>query len=217
MNNKDFLMDYKPVDVSKEVGLVWSIANSLRGAYTSDKYKDVIIPMIIIRRFECALEAKKDLVVEKYKSNPNTPAAILNQISGFPFYNTSEFNLKNLLNDSDNIASNLENYLEGFSANIQVMLNSLEFTSEIKKMDKANRLYGVVKKFSELNLYNDNVDSMKMGYIFEDIIRRFSENAEAGDHYTPREVIRLMCDVLLAEGCGDLLTDEGKIATVLDM
>lgn len=216
MNNKDFLLDYKPVDVSKEVGLVWSIANSLRGAYTSDKYKDVIIPMIIIRRFECALEAKKDLVVAKFESNPNTPAAILNQVSGFPFYNTSKFNLKNLLNDSDNIASNLESYIEGFSANIQTILNSLEFTGEIKKMDKANRLYGVIKKFSELNLYTDNIDSMKMGYIFEDIIRRFSENAEAGDHYTPREVIRLMANVLLAEGCDDLLTDEGKVATVLD-
>jgi len=216
MNNKDFLHDYKPVDVSKEVGLVWSIANSLRGAYTSDKYKDVIIPMIIIRRFECALEAKKDLVVAKFESNPNTPAAILNQVSGFPFYNTSKFNLKNLLNDSDNIASNLESYIEGFSANIQTILNSLEFTGEIKKMDKANRIYGVIKKFSELNLYTDNIDSMKMGYIFEDIIRRFSENAEAGDHYTPREVIRLMANVLLAEGCDDLLTDEGKVATVLD-
>ena len=99
MENKDFLLDYKPVDVSKEVGLVWSIANSLRGAYTSDKYKEVIIPMVIIRRFECALEEKKDLVVAKFESNPNAPAAILNQISGYPFYNTSRFNLTNLLND----------------------------------------------------------------------------------------------------------------------
>ncbi len=216
MNNKDFLLDYKPVDVSKEVGLVWSIANSLRGAYTSDKYKDVIIPMVIIRRFECALEAKKDLVVAKYESNPNAPAAILNQVSGFPFYNTSRFNLKNLLNDSDGIAANLEAYYENFSANVQMILNNLNFKDQIKKMDKANRLYGVVKKFSELNLHTDNIDSMKMGYIFEDIIRRFSENAEAGDHYTPREVIRLMTNVLLAEGCEDLLTDEGKVATVLD-
>lgn len=215
-NNKDFLLDYKPVDVSKEVGLVWSIANSLRGAYTSDKYKEVIIPMVIIRRFECALEAKKDLVIAKFEANPNAPAAILNQVSGFPFYNTSRFNLKNLLNDSDNIAANFENYIEGFSANIQTILSNLEFTKQITKMDKSNRLYGVVKKFSELNLSTDNIDSIKMGYIFEDIIRRFSENAEAGDHYTPREVIRLMANVLLAEGCEDLLTEEGKVATVLD-
>ncbi len=215
-SKKDFLLDYKPVDVSKEVDLVWSIANSLRGAYTSDKYKEVIIPMVIIRRFECALEEKKDLVVEKFESDPNAPAAILNQVSGFPFYNTSRFNLENLLNDSDNIASNFENYLEGFSDNIQKIINSLDFIKQITKMDKNNRLFGVVKKFSELNLYTNNIDSMKMGYIFEDIIRRFSENAEAGDHYTPREVIRLMTNVLLAEGCEDLLTDEGKVATILD-
>lgn len=213
---RDFLMEHNPVDVSKEVGLVWSIANSLRGAYTSEKYKDVIIPMVIIRRFECALEEKKDLVIKKFESNPTIPAAILEQVSGFPFYNTSRFNLKNLLNDSDGIASNLESYFEGFSANVQTILNSLNFKEQIKKMDKANRLYGVVKKFSELNLSTDNIDSMKMGYIFEDIIRRFSENAEAGDHYTPREVIRLMTNLLLAEGCEDLLTDEGKVVTILD-
>lgn len=216
MENKDFLLDYKPVDVSKEVDLVWSIANSLRGAYTSDKYKDVIIPMVIIRRFECALEEKKDLVVAKFESNPNFPAAILNQISGYPFYNTSKFNLTNLLNDSLNIAENFQSYIEGFSANIQDIINGLEFSKQIIKMDKNNRLFGVIKKFSELDLYTHSVDSMKMGYIFEDIIGRFSENADAGDHYTPREVIRLMVNVLLAEGCEDLLTDEGKVATVLD-
>lgn len=92
----------------------------------------------------------------------------------------------------------------------------LKFSTQIDKMDKSNRLYSVVRKFSDLDLYPNRVDSVKMGYIFEDIIRRFSENAEAGDHYTPREVIRLMVNVLLAEGCDDLLTEEGKIATVLD-
>lgn len=213
----EVMFDDTSIDVSKEVGLVWSIANSLRGAYTSDKYKDVIIPMVIIRRFECALEATKDAVVAKHKQNPNLPAALLCQVSQYPFYNTSEFTLKRLLNDSDNIASNLKSYIEGFSANIQLILEKLlKFSTQIDKMDKSNRLYSVVKKFSELDLYPAHVDSMKMGYIFEDIIRRFSENAEAGDHYTPREVIRLMVNVLLAEGCNDLLTDEGKIATVLD-
>ena len=213
----EVMFDDTSIDVSKEVGLVWSIANSLRGAYTSDKYKDVIIPMVIIRRFECALEATKDSVVAKHKQNPNLPAALLCQVSKYPFYNTSEFTLKHLLDDSDSIASNLKSYIEGFSANIQLILEKLlKFSTQIDKMDKSNRLYSVVKKFSDLDLYPAHVDSMKMGYIFEDIIRRFSENAEAGDHYTPREVIRLMVNVLLAEGCNDLLTDEGKIATVLD-
>ena len=213
----EVMFDDKSIDVSKEVGLVWSIANSLRGAYTSDKYKDVIIPMVIIRRFECALEATKDAVVAKHKQNPNLPAALLCQVSKYPFYNYSEYTLKRLLDDSDSIASNLKSYIEGFSANIQLILEKLlKFSTQIDKMDKSNRLYSVVKKFSDLDLYPAHVDSMKMGYIFEDIIRRFSENAEAGDHYTPREVIRLMVNVLLAEGCNDLLTDEGKIATVLD-
>lgn len=213
----EVMFDDTSIDVSKEVGLVWSIANSLRGAYTSDKYKDVIIPMVIIRRFECALEATKGAVVAKHKQNPNLPAALLCQVSKYPFYNYSEYNLKRLLDDSDNIASNLKSYIEGFSANIQLILEKLlKFSTQIDKMDKSNRLYSVVKKFSDLDLYPTHVDSMKMGYIFEDIIRCFSENAEAGDHYTPREVIRLMVNVLLAEGCNDLLTDEGKIATVLD-
>ena len=213
----EVMFDDTSIDVSKEVGLVWSIANSLRGAYTSDKYKDVIIPMVIIRRFECALEETKAAVVDKYRQNPALPAALLCQVSKYPFYNTSEFTLKRLLDDSDNIAINLKSYIEGFSANIQLILEKLlKFSTQIDKMDKSNRLYSVVKKFSELDLYPSHVDSMKMGYIFEDIIRRFSENAEAGDHYTPREVIRLMVNLLLAEGCNDLLTDEGKIATVLD-
>ena len=213
----EVMFDDTSIDVSKEVGLVWSIANSLRGAYTSDKYKDVIIPMVIIRRFECALEATKDAVVARHKQNPNLPAALLCQISKYPFYNYSEYNLKRLLDDSDNIAENLKSYIESFSANIQLILEKLlKFSTQIEKMDKSNRLYSVVRNFSDLDLYPEHVDSIKMGYIFEDIIRRFSENAEAGDHYTPREVIRLMANILLAEGCDDLLTEEGKIATVLD-
>ena len=214
--NYEVMFDDKSIDVSKEVSLVWSIANSLRGAYTSDKYKDVIIPMVIIRRFECALAEKKDAVVAKYKANPKLPAALLCQVSGYPFYNTSEYTLAKLLNDSDNIASNFQSYIDGFSANVQTIINNLDFTKQIEKMDKNNRLFSVVKKFSEIDFNPKSVDGMKMGYIFEDIIRRFSENAEAGDHYTPREVIRLLVNILLAEGCDDLLTEEGKVATVLD-
>lgn len=220
MNDKYFyevMFDDNSIDISKEVGLVWSIANSLRGAYTPDKYKDVIIPMVIIRRFECALEETKKEVVEKHKKNPNLPSALLCQVSKYPFYNTSDFTLKRLLDESDSIASNFKTYIEGFSANIQLILDKLlEFSNQIDKLDKSNRLYSVVKKFSELDLYPDRVDSIKMGYIFEDLIRRFSENAEAGDHYTPREVIRLMVNILLAEGIDDILTEEGKVATVLD-
>lgn len=127
MNEKNFyevMFDDTSIDVSKGVGLVWSIANSLRGAYTSDKYKEVIIPMVIIRRFECALESTKATVVEKHKANPNLPDALLCRVSKYPFYNYSEFTLKRLLDDSDNIAANLKVYIEGFSANIQLIVEN---------------------------------------------------------------------------------------------
>ena len=218
-NEVKVMYDDRSIDVSKEVALVWSIANSLRGPYKSDKYKDVIIPMIILRRLECALDKTKQAVVDAYEKNPNTPKDILEVKSGYSFYNTSPYTLKKLLNDPNKIAENLKEYINGFSSNIQNIFGKeegLDFFPQIDKMDKNNRLYSVVKKFSELDLNPETVDGMKMGYMFEDIIRRFSENAEAGDHYTPREVIRLMANILLAEGCDDLLT-QGKVCTVLDM
>lgn len=218
-NEVKVMYDDRSIDVSKEVSLVWSIANSLRGPYKSDKYKDVIIPMIILRRLECALDKTKQSVVDAYEKNPNTPKDILEVKSGYSFYNTSHYTLKKLLNEPNRIAENLKEYINGFSANIQNIFGKeegLDFFPQIDKMDKNNRLYSVVKKFSELDLDPETVDGMKMGYMFEDIIRRFSENAEAGDHYTPREVIRLMANILLAEGCDDLLT-QGKVCTVLDM
>ena len=134
--NYDVMFDDTSIDVSKEVALVWSIANTLRGAYTSDKYKEVIIPMVIIRRFECALAETKQAVVDKHKANPKLPAALLEKASGYPFYNTSEFTLARLLNDSDNIAENFVSYIEGFSANVQMILANLEFKKQIEKMDK---------------------------------------------------------------------------------
>ena len=102
--------------------------------------------MVIIRRFECALAETKDAVVAKYKANPNLPAALLCQASGYPFYNTSEYTLAKLLNDSDNIASNFQSYIEGFSANVQTIINNLDFTKQIEKMDKNNRLYAMDPK-----------------------------------------------------------------------
>jgi len=210
------MYDDASINVSAEVDHIWSIANTLRGTYSPDKYKNVVIPMIIIRRLECALTKTKAAVVTTFEKNPATPEAVLKRKAGFSFYNASRFTLAELLADSKNIAANFVSYIEGFSANIQEIINNLDFKKEIEKMDKNNRLFGVVKKFSELDLDPTTVDGHVMGYMFEDIIRRFSTNAEAGDHYTPREVIRLMVNILLAEGCDDLLT-EGKVATVLDM
>jgi len=211
----DAMWDDSPVDVSTEVNFIWSIANKLRGTYQSDKYKDVIIPMVIIRRFECALAPTKQKVVDQFKANPAYPAKAMYRVSGYQFYNTSEFDLAELVNDTDHLAANFKSYIQGFSANIQDIIKSLDFDKQIDKMDKNNRLLSVVKAFSELDLNPVTIDNVKMGYIFEDLIRRFSENAEAGDHYTGRDIIKLMVNILLAEGCDDIF-DDGKVITVLD-
>ena len=137
------------------------------------------------------------------------------RVSGYQFYNTSEFDLAELVNDADHLAANFKSYIQGFSVNIQDIIKSLDFDKQIDKMDKNNRLLSVVKAFSELDLNPVTIDNVKMGYIFEDLIRRFSENAEAGDHYTGRDIIKLMVNILLAEGCDDIF-DDGKVITVLD-
>lgn len=215
----DAMWDDSPVDVSTEVNFIWSIANKLRGTYQSDKYKDVIIPMTIIRRFECALAPTKDKVVAQFKANPSFPAKAMYRVSGFQFYNTSEYTLEELCNDSDHLAANFKSYIQGFSTNVQEILLSaekgLDFNKQIDKMDKNNRLLSVVKAFSELDLNPRTIDNVKMGYIFEELIRKFSENAEAGDHYTGRDIIKLMVNILLAEGCDDIF-DDGKVITILD-
>ena len=212
----EYYTDQNHIDVTKEVNLVLSIANSLRGSFEAEKYKDVIIPMVIIRRFECALEETKESFIEYYENNPSKPAQFYEKKTGYPFYNTSKYSLKKLLDDSDSIESNFNSYIDGFSENVKEILNNLEIKNQIKKMNKNNRLYSVVKKFSEIDFNPKTVDNHKMGYIFEDIIRRYSENVDAGDHYTPREVIRLMVEILLAENCDDILTGDSKVVTVLD-
>ena len=215
----DAMWDDSPVDVTAEVNFIWSIANKLRGPYQSDKYKDVIIPMTIIRRFECALAPTKKAVVEQYEKDRTFPAKAMYRISGFQFYNTSRYDLAELVNDSDNLAANFKSYIEGFSPNVQEIISSnergLDFYKQIDKMDKNNRLLSVVKAFSELDLDPRTIDNVKMGYIFEELIRKFSENAEAGDHYTGRDIIKTMVNILLAEGCDDIF-DDGKVITILD-
>lgn len=211
----DAMWDDSPVDVTTEVNFIWSIANKLRGTYQSEKYKDVIIPMVIIRRFECALAPTKQKVLAQYEANPKYPAKAMYKISDYPFYNTSGYDLAELVNDPDHLASNFKSYIQAFSSNIQDIIRSLDFDKQIDKMDKNNRLLSVVKAFSELDLDPHTIDNVKMGYIFEELIRKFSENAEAGDHYTGRDIIKLMVNILLAEGCDDIF-DPGKVITILD-
>jgi type I restriction enzyme M protein len=148
-----------------------------------DKYGDVIIPMVIIRRFECTLADTKQAVIDKFKENPLYPYKAMCRVSGYQFYNTSEFDLKELCNDADHIASNFNAYIAGFSNNVQDILNELEMKKHIEKMNKDGCLYSVVKAFSELDLNPTTYDSIKMGYIFENLIGRFYQNVDAGQFY----------------------------------
>lgn len=211
----DNVWDDTPVDVTAEANFIWSIANKLRGSYMPDKYGDVIIPMTIIRRFECALAATKDKVSAKYEENPNHPPKALCRISKYQFYNTSGYDLAELCNESESIAENFKSYVRGFSANVQDILNELEIEKHIDKMDKDGCLYTVVKAFSELDLSLQTFDSIRMGYIFENLIGRFYQNVDAGQFYTGRDIIKLLVEILMAEGCDDIF-DDGKVITVCD-
>ena len=214
-NKFDTLWDDNPVDVTSDANFIWGIANKLRGSYMPDKYGDVIIPMTIIRRFECALEDTKDAVVKQFKSNPNYPEKAMFRISGYQFYNTSEYNLKELCNDADNIASNFKAYIGGFSKNVQDILQELEMDKNIDKMNADDCLFSVIQAFSDLDLDPKTYDSIKMGYIFENLIGRFYQNVDAGQFYTGRDIIKMCVAVLTAEGCDDIF-DEGKVITVAD-
>ena len=218
MSNKiafDALWDESPIDVTPEVNFIWSIANKLRGSYMPDKYGDVIIPMTILRRLECALEPHKEAVLAKFAENPNYPPKAMYRISGYQFYNTSPYTLKELCNEPDNIKSNFKVYIQGFSAEVQEIFNGLEMFSHIDKMDKDGCLFSVVQAFADLDLDPKTYDSIKMGYIFEHLIGKFYQNVDAGQFYTGRDIIKCLVAVLISEGCDDIF-DDGKVVTVCD-
>lgn len=214
-NNFDIVWDENPVDITSEANFIWGIANKLRGSYMPDHYGDVIIPMTILRRFECVLEKTKKSVVEMYQKNPQYPAKAMYKISGYHFYNVSGFSLKELCNDADNIAANFKAYIEGFSANVSDILTNLSLTTHIDKMESDGCLFPVVKAFSELDLSVEKFDSIKMGYIFENLIGRFFQNVDAGQYYTGRDIIKTMVALLISEGSDDIFED-GKVITICD-
>ena len=211
----DLFWDDNPVDITSEANFIWGIANKLRGSYMPDHYGDVIIPMTILRRFECALEKTKDAVVAQYQKDPQYPAKGMYKISGYQFYNVSGFSLKELCNDADNMAANFKAYIEGFSANVSGILTNLRLKEHIEKMETDGCLFTVVKAFSELDLSLEKFDSIKMGYIFENLIGRFYQNVDAGQYYTGRDIIKTMVALLISEGSDDIF-DDGKIITVCD-
>lgn len=202
-------------DITYEANQIWANANVLRGTYMPDKYGDVIIPMTVLRRLECTLEPTKDKVLAAYKADPNRAPKALCRDAKLSFYCVSEFTLAELLNDSDNLAANFDAYLDGFSNNVQEIFDGLNLRAHIRRMDERNCLYPIVQNFATMNLYPERFDSSRMGGIFEDLIRRFYENVEAGQFYTSRDIVRTMVALALAEGAEDTY-DVGKVITVYD-
>lgn len=185
---------------------IWSICNLLRGPYKRNEYRKVILPLTILRRFDCILEPTKDKVLAEFDrlkgKSENIVSAQLRTITGVPFYNLSKLTFKKLLDDPNHIAPNLNSYINSFSPNVRQIFEKLEFGVQVTKMNDKNLLFNVVKKFAsdEVDLSPANIDNLQMGYVFEELIRIGAEqsNEEAGEHFTPREVIKLMVNLLLS-------------------
>lgn len=207
------------INFQDKVSFIWSIAEVLRGPYKPEDYGKVILPLAVLRRFDCVLESTKDEVLENFEKfkamNEDAREPILNRIAKQNFHNTSKYNFANLLTDADNIADNLRDYINGFSKTARDIMDHFDFDRQIDKMDQNDLLYLTIKRFSELDLHPEVVTNVEMGYIFEELIRRFSEHAEAGDHYTPREVVRLMVSLLFLHD-DDILTKHGITQTLYD-
>jgi type I restriction enzyme M protein len=206
---------------SEKANFIWSVADLIRGPYRPNQYKDVMLPLTVLRRLDCVLEPTKDKVLARQKElaggKVKNIEPILCRVSGVPFYNTSRFTFEKLKGDPNNIAANLTNFIKGFSSRARDIIEHFRFEEHIAKLDKADRLYLVVTKFCDIDLHPDKVPNVEMGHIFEDLIRRFNEasNEEAGDHFTPREIIRLMVDLLFLSD-NDVLTTKGIVRTLYD-
>lgn len=209
-------------NINEKAALIWAIADKLTGVYKPHEYGEVILPLTVIRRFDCILADTKNAVLEKYESVKTLPmrdVLLKKAAGGLDFYNTSKFTFEKLLDDPDNIEANFRDYLNGFSENVQDIIEKFKFDGHITTMANKGILYIVIKEFTtpKANLHPDVISNLEMGYIFEEIIRRFSEahNEDAGQHYTPREVIRLMVNILFNDD-SDVLSGSNVAKTIYD-
>ena len=190
---------------SDKANFIWSIADLIRDAFRRSKYQDVILPFTVLRRIDCVLAPTKQKVLERNgqlkKKGLENREPQLRKASGYAFYNTSLYNFERLLADAPHLATNLRNYINGFSENMKEILEKFDFNNTIAKLDEASLLFLVMERFKNIDLHPDKVDNHEMGLIFEDLIRRFNEalNENPGEHFTPREVIRLMVNLLLSQ------------------
>lgn len=210
------------VNIQEKSNLIWAIADKIREYYKPHEYGKVILPMTVIKRFNDILEPTKEKVLEVYENVKDfeVKAPFLETASGYQFYNTSKYDFKRLLDDSENIETNFREYLNSFSENVQDILENFDFDREISKLANSGMLFLIIEEFNKPTSYMgaDKVTPVDMGYIFEDLVRRFSESydEQAGAHFTSRDIIYLMTDLLVAEE-RDILTNGLITKTVYDM
>jgi type I restriction enzyme M protein len=211
----------KSSTINQKADLIWAIADKLTGVYKPHEYGEVILPLTVIRRFDCILSDTKDAVLQKYETVKALPMKdiLLKKASGFEFYNTSKYTFEKLISDPDNIEDNFKDYLNGFSENVRNIIEKFKFDGHIATMAEKGILFIVIKEFTgeRGNLHPNEISNLEMGYIFEEIIRKFSEahNEDAGQHYTPREVIQLMVNILFYDD-NDILSGNNVAKTIYD-
>ena len=209
-------------DIQAKVKLVTDIANKLRGPYTPEKYGNVIIPMAILRRFDCVLAEKNEKIkpvlakMERLKTDEASREQAVKKACGVAFYNAKCVTFEDLVGDSDNLGANFLEFIGAYSKSIAEIVKGLKFRDEVEFMIKKGLLFEVVKAFAAVDFHPATTDEFSMGYVFEEIIRTYKANAEAGDHYTPREVIELCVDLMMADKVEEFKNKPGKLIRVYD-
>ncbi len=204
----------------EKVAFIWSVADLLRGDYKQSEYGKVILPLTVLRRLDSVLEPTKAQVLKRHQEltgRLENVDSVLNRITGHAFNNLSKFTFATLLDDPENVGENLRGYVRGFDLATQDVIAKFEFEAQIRRLERSNLLYMVLSKFADIDLHPDRVSNLEMGYVYEELVRKFSElsNETAGEHFTPREVIRLMVNILFAND-SDALTKPGIVRTLYD-
>ena len=199
---------------------IWSVADLLRGDYKQSDYGKVILPFTVLRRLDCVLESTKEAVLAEFADKQAAginPEPFVLRKSRQSFYNTSPLDMKKLMGDPDNISANLFSYIQGFAPSVRDVFDHFEFNTQVERLSKAGLLYQVTEKFAQVDLHPEQVSNMQMGGVFEELIRKFAEisNETAGEHFTPREVIRLMVNLIFIED-DDVLSKPGVVRTIYD-
>ena len=199
---------------------IWRVCDDeLRGLFKPHEYGDIILPFVVLRRLDCIIEDKKDKIIEMYgeiKSKVDDPSPILKRKLGLTFYNSSPFDLKRLKSDPNGLKMNFPKYLSGFSENVREIIENFQLDKPIQKLITNKKLYSLIDKFTEVDLHPKRVDNHLMGSVFEELLRKFSEmsNETSGEHYTPRDVVRLLVSMVFHPDKDNLL-GEGIIRNIV--